>query len=203
VILAGLRGGRLDHRGRHYRYLGVPIELEPVQRPHPPVWQGVVNPDGAAAAARRGVNIVSTAPSTTLKTLVERFFEAWSGTADDAPLVGAQRHVYVAETDAEAMAIARPAYTVWYDSLTSLWRTFNTSPIRFADSLDRALEIDAAIVGSPETVRAELERHLTTSGCTYFVGRFMYGDLPFDRASRSLELFGREVMPHFTGVPRP
>src|SRR5712691_4849885 len=63
VILAGLRGGRLSHRGRYYRYLDVPIELTPVQRPHPPLWQGVTSPEGAAAAAARGVNIVGTAPN--------------------------------------------------------------------------------------------------------------------------------------------
>jgi Luciferase-like monooxygenase len=76
IILAGLRGGRLTHHGRHYTYRGVPMELEPVQKPHPPLWQGVVRPDGAADAARRGVNIVSTLGSTALKPLVERYLGA-------------------------------------------------------------------------------------------------------------------------------
>ena len=52
-----------------------------MQTPHPPLWQGVVRPDGAAAAARRGVNIVSTLGSTAIKPLVERYFEAWSAPA--------------------------------------------------------------------------------------------------------------------------
>ena len=77
VILAGLRGGRLTHRGRYYRYLDVPIELTPVQRPHPPLWQGVTSPEGAAAAAARGVSIVGTAPNTRMKEVVERYFETW------------------------------------------------------------------------------------------------------------------------------
>src|SRR5207245_9909318 len=47
VILAGLRGGRLTYRGQHYRYLNVPIELTPVQQPHPPLWPGVTSPEGA------------------------------------------------------------------------------------------------------------------------------------------------------------
>ena len=59
------------------------------------------------------------------------------------------------------MKIAAPAYKVWYDSLVSLWRQFNTVPVRFAETLERALTIDAAIVGSPATVRAEVERFLT------------------------------------------
>jgi len=56
---------------------------------------------------------------------------------------------------------------------------------------------DAAIVGSPTTVRAEVERHLAATGCSYFIGRFMYGTLSHEEAMRSLDLFAREVMPHF------
>jgi alkanesulfonate monooxygenase SsuD/methylene tetrahydromethanopterin reductase-like flavin-dependent oxidoreductase (luciferase family) len=198
VILQGLTTGRLDHRGTHYRYLGVPIELRPVQQPHPPLWQGVVSPDAAAVAARRGSHIVTTARNATVKTVLDAYREAWDGKTPAAPLLGIQRHVYVAETDEEARRDARPAYQAWYESLTWLWRRFNTVPIRFAESLDRALETDAAIVGSPATVRAELARHVEATGCNYVVGRFVYGTLGHERARRSLDLFAREVLPHFT-----
>jgi alkanesulfonate monooxygenase SsuD/methylene tetrahydromethanopterin reductase-like flavin-dependent oxidoreductase (luciferase family) len=69
--------------------------------------------------------------------------------------------------------------------------------MRFAETLDRAIEIDTAVVGSPATVRAEVERHFAASGANYFVGRFVYGNMPFDAALRSIELFAHEVMPHF------
>ncbi|HEX2438450.1 MAG TPA: LLM class flavin-dependent oxidoreductase [Methylomirabilota bacterium] len=199
IILAGLRGGRLTHHGRHYTYRGVPMELEPVQKPHPPLWQGVVRPDGAADAARRGVNIVSTLPGAALRSLVDAYFEAHKpGPGVPEPLVGMQRSMFVADTDAEALKLARPAYERWYASLTQLWRQFNTVPIRFADTLERAIQQDTAIVGSPSTVRAEVERHLATTGCNYFVGRFLYGNPPFEAARHSVELFAREVIPHFT-----
>ena len=193
IILAGLRGGRLTHQGRHYTYRGVPMELEPVQKPHPPLWQGVVRPDGAAEAARHGVNIVSTLGNTALEQVAQRFYQAGGASL----LVGAQRHVLVADTDAEAMTLARPAYLRWYESLTSLWRAFNAVPFRFSETLEKALANDVAIVGSPATVRAEVERHVAATGCNYFVGRFMYGNLPHEVAARSMDLFAREVMPHF------
>src|SRR5262244_2521701 len=89
VILAGLAGGPLTHRGRHYHYTNLPIELEPVQRPHPPLWQGVGSPPAAAGAARRGANIVGTAPNATLKTLVDAYVTARGSTSGGAaPLVG-------------------------------------------------------------------------------------------------------------------
>ena len=196
IVLCGLRGGRLSYEGRHYRFADVPMELTPVQRPHPPLWQGVVSPASAAAAARRSVNVVSNAPCATVKTLVEAYREAWK---DDGrgtqPLVGMQRHVVVADRDAEAMDGARDAYRRWYESLTQLWRQFGTVPVSFADSLEGAIQRDAAIVGSPATVRAEVQRQLAATGANYFVGRFLFGTLPLERALRSIELFSREVMP--------
>ena len=200
VILAGLRGGRLTHRGQHYRYLDVPIELTPVQQPHPPLWQGVVSPESAREAARRGASVAGNAPNATMKSIAEAYYEARqaAGAAvGGAGLVGAQRHVYVAETDAEAMKIAAPAYKVWYDSLVSLWRKFRSVPYHFAESLELALARDAAIVGSPSTVRAEIERHVAGTGCNYFVTRFAYGSLTHEHAARSLALFASEVLPHF------
>jgi alkanesulfonate monooxygenase SsuD/methylene tetrahydromethanopterin reductase-like flavin-dependent oxidoreductase (luciferase family) len=171
------------------------MELEPVQKPHPPLWQGVVRPDGAAEAARRGVNIVSTLDNVALKAVAQSYMDA-AGAQAGALLVGAQRHILVADTDAEAMKLAKPSYQRWYENLSSLWRSFNSIPMRFSETLERALENDVAIVGSPATVRAEVERHLAVTGCNYFVGRFMYGDLPYEVAARSMDLFAREVMPH-------
>ena len=225
VILRGLRGGRLTHEGRYYRFTSVPMELTPVQRPHPPLWQGVVSPASAATAARRSVNVVSNAPCATVKSLVEAYFDVWTpatasnrpptvqaanGAAatiinDDngvaVPLVGMQRHVVVADTDAEAMSAARDAYRRWYESLTQLWRQFGTVPVSFADSLEGAIQRDAAIVGSPDTVRAEVRRQLAATDASYFVGRFLFGTLPLARALRSIELFSREVMPALPSRP--
>jgi alkanesulfonate monooxygenase SsuD/methylene tetrahydromethanopterin reductase-like flavin-dependent oxidoreductase (luciferase family) len=198
VVLAGLQTDRLTHDGRHYRYRGVPIELRPVQTPHPPLWQGVVTPEAAAGAARRGASVVTTARNAVARTVIDAYLAAWDGKTGGTPMLGIQRHVYVADTDDEAHAHARPAYQAWYESLTHLWRRFNTVPIRFAESLDRALETDAAIVGSPATVRAELARHIDATGCTYVVSRFVYGTLGHERARRSLDLFAREVLLGFT-----
>ena len=207
VILAGLRAGsenrKLTHRGPHYKFLGVPMELAPVQRPHPPLWQGIGSPDAAAEAARRHVSIVTNAPAVAVRTIVEAYWTAWPGRdGAEPPLVGMQRHIHVAPTDEEAVAAARPAYQAWYESLVHLWRQFGSSPVRFADSLERAIANDVALVGSPASVRAQLERQLETSGVRYLVGRFIFGTLTSEQAMRSLRLFADEIMPHFT-APTP
>jgi alkanesulfonate monooxygenase SsuD/methylene tetrahydromethanopterin reductase-like flavin-dependent oxidoreductase (luciferase family) len=198
VILAGLTSKSLTHRGRYYQFRAVPMELEPVQRPHPPLWQGVTSAQSAVAAAKRGANIVGHGPVGSLRPIAEAYLDATGGTiANGTGMVGCGRHVYVADTDADAMKAAAPAYRAWYDSLVHLWRTFGSSPIRFAENLDIAIARDSAIVGSPATVRAEIERHLAESRCNYFVTRFAYGTLSHEQSARSLALFASEVMPHF------
>jgi hypothetical protein len=54
-----------------------------------------------------------------------------------------------------------------------------------------------AVAGSPETVRKYVERTVAETGITYFVCDMAFGSIPFDDASRSVDLFAREVMPHF------
>src|SRR6476659_7076759 len=38
IIIASLGSKSLTFEGEHYNFRDVPIELEPVQRPHPPLW---------------------------------------------------------------------------------------------------------------------------------------------------------------------
>jgi alkanesulfonate monooxygenase SsuD/methylene tetrahydromethanopterin reductase-like flavin-dependent oxidoreductase (luciferase family) len=44
ILLKGLAGGRLTFRGEFYSIENVPMELEPLQKPHPPLWYGANNP---------------------------------------------------------------------------------------------------------------------------------------------------------------
>jgi alkanesulfonate monooxygenase SsuD/methylene tetrahydromethanopterin reductase-like flavin-dependent oxidoreductase (luciferase family) len=193
VILAGLTSKTLTHIGKHYQYRGVPIEMEPAQKPYPPLWQGVTSTESALGAARRGANAVGHGPIAGVRPIAEAYLAATGGKG----LVGCGRHIFVADTDAEAMKIAAPAYKVWYDSLVSLWRKFRSVPYHFSENLEIALAKDSAIVGSPATVRAEIERHVAETRCNYFVTRFAYGNLTHEESVRSLALFTSEVMPHF------
>jgi alkanesulfonate monooxygenase SsuD/methylene tetrahydromethanopterin reductase-like flavin-dependent oxidoreductase (luciferase family) len=52
-----------------------------------------------------------------------------------------------------------------------------------------------AIVGSPDTVAELLSKNIERLGVGNLLGLFQLGTLPADDTRRSLELFGREVMP--------
>ena len=53
------------------------------------------------------------------------------------------------------------------------------------------------VAGSPETVRRYVADSVEATGITYFLADMAFGSLPYDAASRSVELFAKEVMPAF------
>src|SRR5262245_22339787 len=59
VIMQALTGKTVNFQGEYYRFDNVPMELEPYQKPHPPLWYGVVSPDSAARAGRAGMSIIA------------------------------------------------------------------------------------------------------------------------------------------------
>jgi len=115
------------------------------------------------------------------------------------PIVGAVRHFFVADTDLEAEQIARPAYKIYYGNIVKLWRDHGAIPAMFTDDLDRARNADAAIVGSPSTVRDRIARYFEQTSCNYLVLSFAWGSLTYEQSRNSLDLFVSKVMPEFVG----
>jgi alkanesulfonate monooxygenase SsuD/methylene tetrahydromethanopterin reductase-like flavin-dependent oxidoreductase (luciferase family) len=113
--------------------------------------------------------------------------------------MGVARHVFVGETMEEAERIGARAYAAWYENFIALWRKFGVVDTAYASDLATARDRDAAIVGTAETVAAEIERQIEAAGLNYFVCRFAYGDLSYAESSASLERFVDAVMPNFAG----
>jgi alkanesulfonate monooxygenase SsuD/methylene tetrahydromethanopterin reductase-like flavin-dependent oxidoreductase (luciferase family) len=198
VILRGLTSKTLDFHGKHFTFDNVPMELAPLQKPHPPIWYGAHAPDSAARAARRRLNIVNLDPTDEVCLTVASYRKTWFETQGAAPLpkIGLGRFIVVADTDAQAMRLASRAYKPWYDSFTFLPRLHNRP-----QSHPRPAEFEAlmargqGIAGSPATVRRHLQAQLDQTGCNYVVGQFAFGDMTRDEALRSIGLFVDEVMP--------
>src|SRR5208283_1389969 len=142
-----------------------PIELTPKQQPNPPFWYGASTPEGLAFAARHRMQIVTGGPNGIVKGTAiayRELLDRFQGSPNDLnpqikePRIGAVRHFFLADSDQQAEEIAVPAYRVYYNNITKLWRDFGTVPTLFTDDLTRARAADAAIVGSPATVRAKI-----------------------------------------------
>ncbi|MDA0352840.1 MAG: LLM class flavin-dependent oxidoreductase [Chloroflexi bacterium] len=66
---------------------------------------------------------------------------------------------------------------------------------------EQAMDSEALLVGTAESVGQYVERYVEESGANYFVGSFQWGDLTHAEASHSLDLFRKHVMPRFADVP--
>src|SRR5947209_5251415 len=73
VILQALTTKRVDFAGEFFRYRNVPFEVECYQKPHPPLWYGVVNADSAERAAKAGMNFISNSTAALVKAKVARY----------------------------------------------------------------------------------------------------------------------------------
>ena len=118
----------VNFEGEHFRFKDVPMELTPFQKPHPPLWYGVVNPDSAGRAAKAGMSFISNAPAAAVRAKIERYIGTERPSGCAAPKFGMNRYMVIADTDDEALAIARRAYRVWYASFMHLWWKHNQKP---------------------------------------------------------------------------
>jgi alkanesulfonate monooxygenase SsuD/methylene tetrahydromethanopterin reductase-like flavin-dependent oxidoreductase (luciferase family) len=200
ILMKALTGGTLTFEGKVYTFRDVPIELEPVQRPHPPLWYGASDPAAVPWAAQNRVNIVCNGPVEMVRGVVERYRTEWRAAGRkfaELPLMGMTRHVVIADTDEEATEIARRGYQRWYASFILLWDQHGTKPFRAAypNNFDDAARMGFAVAGTPETVRDVLAGQIAESGVNYFLCRFAFGDLTLAETQRSVELFSNSVMP--------
>jgi alkanesulfonate monooxygenase SsuD/methylene tetrahydromethanopterin reductase-like flavin-dependent oxidoreductase (luciferase family) len=198
LILQGLTQDVLSFHGKRFSFADVPMEIRPLQQPHPPIWYGVHSPDSAERAARRGLNTVSLDPPADTRASTERYRATWNALHPGAalPKLGLGRFIVVAPTDAEALRLARRAYPKWHDSFTFLFRLHGRAQMHPRPSdFDTLVQRGQGIAGSPAAVTEFLSRQLGETGCNYVVGQFAFGDLSLSETLRSIDLFTRHVMP--------
>jgi len=198
LVVKGLTEPTLTFRGRFFQLDDVPMELAPLQKPHPPIWYGVHAPESAARAARRGLQVVSLDPPSATCAAFDSFRGAWREAHGDAalPLMGLGRFIVVADTDAQALAIARRAYPHWHASFTHLRRRHNlTNAHPRPPTFDELVEVGQGAAGRPEHVAEALRAQIEATGSNYLVGQFAFGDLTLAETLASIDLFARRVMP--------
>jgi alkanesulfonate monooxygenase SsuD/methylene tetrahydromethanopterin reductase-like flavin-dependent oxidoreductase (luciferase family) len=73
LVMRGLTHKVLNFKGKRFSFHDVPMEIEPLQKPHPPIWYGVHMPDSAERAARRNLNVVSLDPPKETRLSIDRY----------------------------------------------------------------------------------------------------------------------------------
>jgi alkanesulfonate monooxygenase SsuD/methylene tetrahydromethanopterin reductase-like flavin-dependent oxidoreductase (luciferase family) len=198
LVIKGMTEPSITFHGRFFKVEDVPMELAPLQKPHPPIWYGVHAPESAARAARARLQVVSLDPPPATCAAFDSFRAAWREAHGNAPFprMGLGRFIVVAETDAQALAIARRAYPKWHASFTHLRRRHNLINAHpRPPTFDELVEIGQGVAGAPARVAQALSRQIAATGSNYLLGQFAFGDITLAEALASIELFAEEVMP--------
>ena len=200
LILQGLTQKTLTFEGKFFSFKDIPMELEPLQKPHPPMWYGVHSVEAAERAAHQALHMVSLDSAKDTRAYNDRYCQVWRqlhGDKKPTPKLGLSRFVVVADNDDEALGVARRAYPVWHKHFYYLYSLRGGKPTHPRPAeFDKRMERGQAVAGSPDTVTKFLQAEIDESGANYLVGQFAFGDLTFAESLRSVELFRRHGMPN-------
>jgi alkanesulfonate monooxygenase SsuD/methylene tetrahydromethanopterin reductase-like flavin-dependent oxidoreductase (luciferase family) len=225
IVKAWTEPGPFAWEGEHYRFRYVNVWPKPYQQPHPPIWvpgSGSRETAEWVASKRYTYMVLPTlAPYEVRRRSAEYFRECCEreGYTARHEQIGWGIGVYVAETDAQAVAEYEPHFWYYAKNLLRNRDTFQSppghasiqsvmgvmearrkgSPNRFS-TWEEIQKQGFVIVGSPETVRQRLEEIALQTGLGTLIPNFSVGNAPSHPVRKSMELFAREVMPRLRGV---
>ena len=181
-----------------------------VQKPHPPFYISAQSEDSLRWAAKHDIpfaQIDATIDECKRDAAFYRTVQIASNHPPRPRLI-ITREIYVAKTDAEAREQAYPwlvrYWNLWdrYAQFTAqgrmpedykVWR--ERSPRLAKMSFEEVVAAGLILVGSPETVAAQLRRLTSQVDLFALACVFKFGGMPFDMLAANLEMFAREVKP--------
>jgi probable LLM family oxidoreductase len=201
ALFAAIRDA--DRTGQPVHWKGTvrpPVEdmrvYPPLERPPLSTWVGVGgSPESVVRAARYGfpltLAIIGGDPRRFVP-YVELYHRALAQLGQPATLpVGVHSPGHIADTDAGAAEELWPHYQVMRNRIGSERGWPPTSRAEF----DHEIAAGSLYVGSPETVARKIAATVRALGASRFDLKYSAGTLPHEAMMRSIELYGREVMP--------
>jgi probable LLM family oxidoreductase len=159
------------------------------------VWIGVGgSPESVVRAARYGMPLVLAiigGDPRRFAPYVDLYHRALGELGKPRLPIAVHSPGHVAETDAQARAEFWPAYREMRDRIGAERGWPPTSPAEF----EREVETGSLYVGSPETVARKIAATAGALGIARFDMKYSAGTLAHDRMMRSIEHYGRDVIP--------
>ncbi len=202
-------------RGFDIRFHGPDGELQklgicpgPYQKPRPAIWAMSESKSSAKFCAQNNIGLMSQSLSLAR---VQSNWEYYQTVAKEeqgrqvafGEGLAIMRNTYIEENYDKAISAARAGYNRLFswasDSpLNQRSRAVTTEEFDEADAnldwLDFQIKIDAALVGTPDSVSAQVQR-LVDFGCSHLVLFLNIPGLTFEQVKNSLRLFATEVVP--------
>lgn len=203
------------HEGRFHQF--GPVSLLPLtyQKPHPPVYCALTfSPESFRYAGGKGYNVMIVpyvSKRENVQELLRTYKEAWreNGHPEGQHRVQMSYHCYVAEDDDTARREAKEYYADYANKMllaVEPWATRKTEQYpgyenivnsikskRYEEDLDEG----KLFVGSPKKVIKQMEDVVDWYGEVEPSLQINFGNMPQERAVRTVELLGKEVLPYF------
>jgi alkanesulfonate monooxygenase SsuD/methylene tetrahydromethanopterin reductase-like flavin-dependent oxidoreductase (luciferase family) len=197
-----------EHRGRFWNLRVPALRPPPVQRPHPPIIRACSGEESTLEMARAGRPFMMNVQSNeTTRKRMNLYRQAMAEAGYDEAAIAANventwiwRNIVVAETDAEAEAVGRPAFAAMTEFRAALRNRVKAETgrtiARESAPDDRTKAEHSLICGSPATVCEKLAE-IDQIGVGGLILQFRLGPMPQAVAEQSLRLFAQEVAPQF------
>jgi alkanesulfonate monooxygenase SsuD/methylene tetrahydromethanopterin reductase-like flavin-dependent oxidoreductase (luciferase family) len=220
----------VTYQGKYFQFDEALPHPKPFQQPYPPIWAAVHSDTSVEFAARNNYHVAKNLDTDeVVQGKFELYRKVWreSGHAEAMPRIFLMRSVHVAPTDDQAHEEARQYLVTGGERVgggpiaqTRIgWGSHSRGMGRDSERADnmargqtmaaaaRSYEFNVeqglALVGSPETVIRRLQDGQQGMGYDVFCTNHQIGRMPPDLVSRSIDLFGKEVIPAFFGAPIP
>src|SRR5689334_17322688 len=200
ALFAAIRDA--DRTGQPVRWKGKlrpPLDgvrvYPPVEYPPLKVWVGVGgSPESVVRAARYRfpltLAIIGGDPRR-FAPYVELYYRSLAQLGFERLPVGVHSPGHIAETDAQARDQLWPHYQIMRNRIGAERGWPRTSRAEF----DSEVAAGSLYVGSPETVAKKIASTVRALGVSRFDLKYSAGTLPHQLMMRSIELYGREVIP--------
>ena len=200
ILMKGLSGESFSHSGQYFDLPEVPQLVKPLQSPHPQLWYGAGSLHRNAWAAQHRMNLLSLRPNHLAREQFDDYrlqLDQLGVAVGDRPFMGLARNLVVAETDAQAEAIAARVWARFAQSFNWLVHHLGQPGFPLPADFAAARKVGMAFAGSPASVRDWIEAARDEAGITYMALEIVFGDMTEDEAATGATLFAQEVMPHF------
>ncbi len=217
ITRAWTEPGPFSYHGKHYQFNYVNPWPRPYQQPHPPIW---VPSQGSSSTIRWAAGLRYTYCQTLSPiAVVRKFFDMYREEALKAGYEASNDQlawsncIYVAETDARAMAEAKPHLEALmtrlltmpidmllppgYTNIEAMKRIKATRAVGGAQSVEDLVKAGVVIIGSPATVREKLAEYQELAGFNTTLTKTQFGTLPDDMTRANMEAIAQEILPHF------
>jgi alkanesulfonate monooxygenase SsuD/methylene tetrahydromethanopterin reductase-like flavin-dependent oxidoreductase (luciferase family) len=195
----------------------------PIQRPHPPLWLACSNEETHTLCGKMGLGLLTLVVMLDPDEVARRI-QLYRDALKEAQPVGSEVNnraavfymVHCAETDKQARENAERAFMSYVNTIFTVGGQLQAAvtegtrdvPQRAGVNLPKGVTRDqvnmdyllrnrTVICGSPDTCIKQLEHIQKVTGLDHLMGMQQFWSIPHEKVMRSIELFGRHVIPRF------